>query len=144
MRAELSVRSTSRDLGDARARALSRMLTFDFVIANWDRWSGGNVGEAREGLVFVDNDAAFYEPVPPAFAAASRAFFDMGRFSRAFVERLRATRSQLAEIVGTDDTGRALLTHAQLSSLGARVDAALAHVDATRSAHGDATVLAFP
>ena len=40
------------------------MIVFDYLTANWDRWSGGNVAEdsANGKLLFVDNDGAFYDP----------------------------------------------------------------------------------
>src|SRR5260370_4464905 len=69
------------------ASAMSTMLVFDYVTANWDRWSGGNValGRATGGLLFVDNDGAFYERPPQDALSQQVAFFPpFVLFSRKF------------------------------------------------------------
>src|SRR4030095_4604252 len=46
------------------AAAISTMIVFDFITGNWDRWSGGNVATSKGKVLYVDNDAAFFHPVP--------------------------------------------------------------------------------
>ncbi len=59
----------------ALASAVSTMLAFDFLTANWDRWSGGNVARAGAAgeVLYVDNDGAFYERPPPILWSTSSA-----------------------------------------------------------------------
>ena len=77
------------------ARALSTLVAFDFITGNWDRWSGGNVARdsATDTLLYIDNDGAFYNPPPPDSLATQLAFLKrVVRFSRSFIEALRAAR----------------------------------------------------
>src|ERR1700743_669270 len=47
------------------ASEISAMCVFDALPGNWDRWSGANIGiDATKHLLFIDNDGAFYDPVP--------------------------------------------------------------------------------
>jgi hypothetical protein len=75
------------------AADVSTMIAFDFVTGNWDRWSGGNIGLDRvhNRLLFIDNDGAFFEVVPKdALARSRRLLSECDRFSKSFVEKLRA------------------------------------------------------
>jgi len=139
---QLLSRSSTSPESD-RARAFSRMILFDYVIANWDRWSGGNIGEANGGIVFLDHDAAFFDPAPPALAGARKAFADADRFSRGFVSALRTSRSDLESRIGDDDASEPLLTSAQRKGLEDRVDEALRAIDEKRKRLGDEAVLFF-
>src|SRR5690606_29111447 len=77
----------------AVARDASNLVAFDWLTANFDRWSGGNVGwdrRAKRGL-FIDNDGAFLDHPPAASLARSKRLLEnVDRFSRGFVTRLRA------------------------------------------------------
>jgi len=87
----------------AMAAQISTMLAFDYVTGNWDRWSGGNVGYDRKKseLLFIDNDGAFFDPLPAKEVKRSVDFFDgVERFSRAFVTALRAV--DLAKAFGEE------------------------------------------
>jgi hypothetical protein len=97
----------------ALAKQISTMLVFDYVTANWDRWSGGNVGfERASGMVlFVDNDGAFYDPPPPGQLAAQLARVRAAeRFSKSFVTSLRALDgAALRAAIGDETPGVPLL-----------------------------------
>ena len=83
----------SRTISARSPRSISTMIAFDYVTANWDRWSGGNVAEdgATGKVLFVDNDGAFYEWPAPATLARQLAMVErVTRFSRRFVDALRA------------------------------------------------------
>jgi hypothetical protein len=119
----------------------SRLVAWDFLIANWDRWSGSNTFRiGKDGpYVWLDNAAGFGH-----YSAASKhrnesQLAPVERFSRAFVRALR---------VVTDEQLRRALAPAGLSSrelkqLYERRDALLHHVDALVAKHGAERVLCF-
>lgn len=83
------------------AAAISTMIVFDYVTGNWDRWSGANVATSggREGrpgkVLFVDNDAAFFETPPKDALARNKRYLEsVDRFSKTFIERLRAVTDE--------------------------------------------------
>jgi hypothetical protein len=132
------------------AAQLSVMLAFDYLIANWDRWSGANVkGDLSGRILYMrDNDAAFAAHVSEAQQRRLLAsVLAAERFSRTFVMRLRAlTRSayerELAEDAGFADQHR--LSDASLDGLFDRRVTVLSHVQALIEEYGEARVLAFP
>jgi hypothetical protein len=134
----------------ALARDLSTMLAFDYLIANWDRWSGGNVtlDPSSHRLYVRDHNVAFLEPVDGERYERVRAGLERTtRFSRTFVSRLAeldedAIRDALAE----DPEGRehAILTDAQIAGVLMRRRALLSYVGALVAIHGADRVLAFP
>jgi hypothetical protein len=79
----------------ALARAISTLILFDYVTGNWDRWSGANVAISRGKVLYVDNDAAFFHPLPKDGADRNkRLLAGVDRFSKSFVERLRAVSDE--------------------------------------------------
>lgn len=84
------------------ARQLSTILTFDFLVSNWDRYStaesyyGVNNQFADGRFVSIDNGAAF-----PAhhFRVVSRRLQPVTRFSRSTVASIRALRPQITNPV---------------------------------------------
>src|SRR5207244_11318161 len=94
------------------AQQIAEMVLFDTVSANWDRWSGANVGmtRRRDGTIhpwFVDKDGAFYEKPPAAALDRQLALVkEMRRFPRALVDALRKLdRSALATAIGAERPG---------------------------------------
>ena len=131
-----------------RAREISTLVAFDFVTGNWDRWSGGNVGldKASGMLLYIDNDGAFFE-VPPADALQKnkRLLLGVDRFSRSFVERLRALdEAALTAALGEESAGVPLLSPKALAGVVQRRKELLAILDAKRSDAGDEALLPFP
>jgi hypothetical protein len=130
----------------ALARALSTMLAFDYVTANWDRWSGGNV--VRDGatgtLLFVDNDGAFYELPPQSLARQEDLLRRVLRFSRSFVTALRALDvSELRDVFGEEERAARLLPERTIEQVDTRRQAVLGFVDAAIARWGEPTTLAF-
>ncbi|HEY8090856.1 MAG TPA: hypothetical protein VIF09_23505, partial [Polyangiaceae bacterium] len=117
----------------ALASAVSTMLVFDYVTANWDRWSGGNV--ARDGatgkLLFVDNDGAFYEwPAPAALAKQLGVVARIARFSRRFVGALRSLdEGAIRGAIGDESPGVPLLPPRAVAGVDARRRTALDLID---------------
>jgi hypothetical protein len=118
----------------ALARSISTMIVFDYVTANWDRWSGANVAvdDATGTLLFVDNDGAFYETPPADSLARQLALVKrVVRFSRSFVGTLRALdEAKLRAVIGDESPGSALLSDAVLAAAAKRMRSALEAVDA--------------
>ena len=123
----------------ALAAQISTMVVFDWLTGNWDRWSGGNVGldRARNLLLFIDNDGAFYE-VPPADALARQLGILKGseRFSKSFVDALRALGSKELRAALADD----LIPARALDGVEKRRTKALEIIDAKIAASKDASV----
>ncbi len=139
---------TVPDEDQALAAAISTMIAFDYVTANWDRWSGANVAQdgATGELLYVDNDGAFYE-APPADALARQLALlrRVKRFSRRFVRVLRALdRAAIGNAFGEESPGVALLPGAVVDAVDARRQTVLRTIDARVAGNGDAATLAFP
>jgi hypothetical protein len=130
------------------ARDASNLVVFDWLTANFDRWSGGNVGWDRRNkrVLFVDNDGAFLDhPPAEALARNKRLLENVDRFSRALVTRLRAmSDDDLRAAIGEETKGTALLSPAILAGVVGRKKELLALVDAKIAANGDKDTLYFP
>ncbi|HJK94222.1 MAG TPA: hypothetical protein RMH85_03135 [Polyangiaceae bacterium LLY-WYZ-15_(1-7)] len=135
----------------ALARDLSRMLAFDYLIANWDRLSGGNMSGLEDGsrLLVRDHNVAFAAPLPEEVHARvlGRLRFAQ-RFSRAFIERVRrldreALERALRGTEGEEEVGEPLLGPAQIAGVLERRRVLLSYVGALIDEHGEEAVLAF-
>ncbi len=132
------------------ARDLSTMLAFDYLIGNWDRFSGGNVStdEARARLFVRDHNVAFLEPLRgERYERVRRHLERVQRFSQSFVERVRALdRASIEAALREDPEGRerALLDDAQIEGVLSRRRALLSYVAALVEVHGEERVLAWP
>lgn len=132
------------------ARDLSTMLAFDYLIGNWDRFSGGNVStdEERRRLFVRDHNVAFQVPLPDARYERVRSNLERSqRFSRSFVERVRqmnetTLRAALAEDPLAEDLP--ILAPGQVDGVLVRRRAFLSYVGALIAVHGADAVLAFP
>jgi hypothetical protein len=131
----------------ALAASVSTMLAFDYVTANWDRWSGGNVAEdaATGKVLFVDNDGAFYEWPDPASLARQRALLGrVTRFSRRFVAALRGMdAAKVREALGDEAVGVPLVPERVVAGIVARCDAVVGVVDARIANAGERETLVF-
>ncbi len=129
-------------------RDLSTLIAFDYLIANYDRWSGHNAkGTIAGHRIFVrDHDQAFGTPLPVGVETRLLADVEqVERFSIGFVERLRrldviAVRAELAR----DDSGAEALGAAQIRDLMERRQTLLSYIDALIDEHGREHVLTFP
>jgi hypothetical protein len=123
------------------------MIVFDYLTANWDRWSGGNVGTdaAGQAVLFIDNDGAFFDPPPPVPLAKQRSLLAYdARFSKRFIAALRALDPEAARgAMGEEAPGEPLLAPRVLAGLEERRKTALAVVDAKIAKDGEDKVLCF-
>ncbi|HEY8431381.1 MAG TPA: hypothetical protein VIL20_23535 [Sandaracinaceae bacterium] len=132
------------------ARDLSTMLAFDYLIGNWDRFSGGNVSTDASGrrLFVRDHNVAFLEPLRgERYERVRRGLERVQRFSRSFVERVRALdREAIEAALREDPEGRErdLLDARQIEGVLARRRALLSYVGALVEVHGADRVFAWP
>lgn len=131
------------------ARDLSCMLAFDYLIANFDRMSGGNLKSNEEGtrVVIRDHNLAFTSPFPEIQRGATEhRFMRVERFSRSFVMSLRDfDRAALdrAFVTADQEAREPVLTEAQRDDVMTRRDTILARVAELISSHDESSVLAF-
>jgi hypothetical protein len=127
---------------------LSSMLLFDYLIANWDRFSGGNAkGDASGTVLYLrDHDSAFGQAIQPS---VQRRVLDRmlraERFSRSFYRALRGLGvAELEACLAAEPSGEPLLTRAQLDAVLDRRDTVVSHVASLIELHGADRVLVFP
>jgi hypothetical protein len=127
---------------------LSSMLLFDYLIANWDRFSGGNAkGDADARLLYMrDHDSAFAPAIQPAI---QRRVLDRmlraQRFSRSFYAALRRlTVAELEGCLAAESAVEPLLSKAQIAAVFDRRETVVSHVASLIELHGADRVLVFP
>jgi hypothetical protein len=114
------------------AAQISTMIVFDWLTANWDRWSGANIGidRATNTLLYVDNDGAFFDPVPPKLLGEQLALLKkVERFSPRFIGALdKLDPPALAAAMGDESPGVPLLSEPVLHAIDERRRIALEHM----------------
>lgn len=128
----------------ALAAQISEVLTFDFLIGNWDRfsgvktWWGVNCQFADDKIVSIDNGASF-----PAYSndKVRERFMMTERFSAHFIERLR--------ILDKEETKKLLFPNAtehetkRFEQFWSQRAAVLKRIDTLSELHGVERVLSF-
>lgn len=132
------------------ARDLSTMVVFDFLIGNWDRFSGGNLptDSSQERAFLRDNDRSFSTPLlPRRYETLLSGLTRTERFSKTVVRHLVALddasiRAELAR----DPSHEAdlLLSGAQIADVLDRRATILSYIAALIEEHGEDDVLFFP
>jgi hypothetical protein len=129
------------------ASAISTMLAFDYMTANWDRFSGGNVAQhGKTGpILFVDNDGAFFEVPPPDAIARQLALVRrVLRFSRRFVSAVRVLdETRLREIFGEESPGEPLLPRNVVAAVDTRRRQLIEAIDARVRGAGEQATFPF-
>ncbi len=131
----------------AIAAQISTLVVFDALTGTWDRGSGANVAidKKTSTLLFVDNDGAFFDPIPPAFAPQMTLVHGVDRFSKSLVARLRAIDAlMLADAFGEEESGVPLLPACVVAAADQRRKDVLAIVDEKIKSLGEPAVLYFP
>lgn len=130
------------------AAQISTMIVFDWLTANWDRWSGGNVGIDRASgtLLFIDNDGAFFDAPPTESLQKSKKLLErIDRFSRSFVTRMRELNdASLTLAIGEEAPGVPLLSPRSLAGVLNRRKQLLQIIDAKLTDAGESDGLSFP
>jgi hypothetical protein len=139
-RAGADLSEAAPELVEAAAEG-SRLLVWDFVIANWDRWSGANTFRlGRSGrFVWLDNAAGFGRESARTRARRAGDLRRVERFSRQLISSLR----QLSDDELRGALAPAGLPDRALDELVERRRLVLDHVDALIARHGEPAVLAF-
>lgn len=132
------------------AREISNMLSFDYLIGNRDRFSGGNIKGDPQGryLYLRDHDLAFPRRLSDRVhrRIANRMLLAK-RFSRGFYHKLRKlTRERFQDELKRDSlsTKGPLLDDRQLAGLFDRREALLSHIYSLIQLYGTDRVLTFP
>lgn len=131
------------------ARDLSNMALFDFLIANVDRMSGGNLrtvtNEGERRVVIRDHALAF--AARPSDANMERVLTELERtqtFSRHTYERIVALDRATIEAAMQDEIGGHLLDEPQLRALLDRREALISYVSALVETYGEDATFVFP
>jgi hypothetical protein len=130
------------------AREASAMIAFDFVIGNWDRFSGGNVflDPNAEGFVLIDNNGTFAPWSRRQDSRMTKMLNGVQRFGAQLTEslaRLDAAAVERALAVEPWHGEHRLLSTEEIEILLKRRDIIMAHVDRLALVHGRDSVLAF-
>lgn len=131
------------------ARDLSTMALFDFLVANWDRYSGGNLlmTPDRSRAVLVDHDHAFSSMNEALYQRLLEDLVRTERFSSVVIDRLMRLDRDAIEMELAQDPSHAresLLNDAQIAAIMDRRATILSHVAALVEEHGSEQVLFFP
>lgn len=146
----LTLSSPLAEADRALAAQLGTMLAFDYLIGNWDRWSGSNVKGSADGRTAYlrDHDAAFAGRLSePLQRRMLDPVVQSQRFSRSFYRALgRLRREDFERELAADPLAREgpIVDAAALAAMFDRRDALLSHVVAVIEEHGEAAVLVFP
>lgn len=130
-------------------RDISRMVAFDYLIANWDRFSGANAQGTPAGdrLYVRDHNIAFAAPLSRTLhRRVWRHVTRVERFERDFIKRLVALDAHaLARVLALPEGAKygPLLTERQASDFLDRRKALLSYVGGLVAAHGQDEVLSF-
>jgi hypothetical protein len=136
------------------AADLSKLLVFDFLNDNVDRWSGGNILQQRasagappSAMLFMDNGASFsaiHDGLGARPVEQARRLAAMGRFSRSLIDRVRALTADSIRAAMSDDPLGACLSDTQIQAVLTRRDLVLARVAEVLRSHTEREVFAFP
>jgi hypothetical protein len=146
---KMIVSEESPDFDHPLARSASRMAVFDYLIGNWDRFSGGNVFAARDGrsLVLIDHNGAFGAWSNRQNKKMSRLLEQTSHFSMDLIQRIRKFNSgDLSRVLAaeTEYSAQRLLTSKEVELLFLRREAILSHVDRLASDGSKNKRLFFP
>jgi len=129
------------------AAQLSDMMVFDFLIANPDRFSGGNMMTNEDGsrLYFMDNTLAFFIE-PEGNDKVRAALARTQRFSRRLYEALDLiSEHTLAQMLAEASEGDyEILTKPEIRAVVSRRDYVKRYIGGLMATFGMAEVLYFP
>jgi hypothetical protein len=135
------------DARRALAGSVSTMLAFDYLVGNFDRWSGGNVrGDARGERVYIrDHDLAFPARMREQLHRRLwQTVIQVERFSRTFYAHLRALdRACFERELAADLGATEHLSERQILGVLDRRHALLSHIEALITVRGRERVLVF-
>jgi hypothetical protein len=128
------------------AAQLSDLILFDFLTANPDRYSGGNIKMSPDGsqLYFMDNTMAFFL-APEGHPRNRERLGRTQRFSRGLFGKLaRVTVPTLERLMSEEGDPEDILTHSEIRAVVARREFVQRHIASLAGLYGEPEVLAFP
>jgi hypothetical protein len=129
------------------AAQLSDLIVFDFLTANPDRYSGGNMKMSADGaqLFFMDNTLSFFVDVDGK-ERNRQGLFKAQRFSRALYQALERVDVPTLERALGEEAGSPyeILTDAEIKAVVARRDLVRRYIDDLIAQFGAKEVLFFP
>lgn len=134
----------------ALARDLSTMVVFDFLIGNWDRFSGGNLSIDASGrrAYLRDHDRSFSSPLPERqYRKLLERLNRTERFSETLVRRLSTLdEATIGAELARDPSHEAapLLSDEQIADILDRRATILSYIAALIEERGAEHVLVFP
>jgi hypothetical protein len=131
----------------AIAAQISDLTVFDFLTANTDRYSGGNMKVSPDGarLFFMDNTMSFFVELDGK-DRTRQALFRTQRFSRALYQALDRIDARTLERILGEDAGHPMeiLTEPEIRAVVARRDVVRRYIDDLIAQYGVKNVLVFP
>jgi hypothetical protein len=147
----LRIGGTLPEADEKLAASVSRMVGFDYIIGNFDRWSGSNTkGNAEKTSVYVrDHDLALPgqlgEPLHKRIASQMLIAERISRSLYAHAQGLeRGCIAREVALAQPVDPHAEHLSDRVLDGILDRRDGFLSHVEALRTLHGEEAVLFFP
>ena len=129
------------------AAQVSTLIVFDFLTANPDRYSGGNMKMSPDGkqLFFMDNTMSFYVD-GDGYERNREVLFKTQKFSRALYEALdKVTMSNLQRALSEElGTPYEILTPAEIAAVVSRRGVVQRYIASLIAQYGERAVLAFP
>jgi len=145
--AQLSQSSDVKPGHEEDVRQLSQLLLFDYLIANWDRFSGGNIFRTPGGrIIFLDNNAAFSASVnAQRMKKLDGLLKKVEKFSAGFVDRLRSLDMEtMTASFRKKTSGTHLLSMEEVGAVMKRRGVILDHVEELIRKHGRERVMLWP
>lgn len=127
------------------AADMANLIVFDFLIANPDRYSGGNLKTSEDGrkLYFMDNTMSFF--LEPQGTERNRALLSkQQRFSRRLYEALRSVDQPTLRRLLHEPDGSEILTEAEMRAVVQRREFIQKYVSDLIRQFGEENVLYFP
>jgi hypothetical protein len=132
------------------AKDISDMLSFDYLIGNFDRFSGSNIkGDPKGRFLYLrDHDIAFPDKLfDTLHRRIANRMLTTKRFSKSFFHKLmELTPERLKQELDLDPISatRPVLDEKQVAGLFDRREALLSHIISLIKLHGEDRVLVFP
>jgi hypothetical protein len=127
------------------ALQVAKLVVFDFLIANPDRYSGGNMKTSADGtqLFFMDNTMSFFLDADGP-EKARLALYRAQRFSRTLHQSLGLVNIPNLRRVFRESDATEVLTEAEIRAVAQRREFIERYVADLIREHGESNVLYFP
>lgn len=112
--------------------SLSDMVVLDYLLGNWDRFSGGNIFKQknRDALALIDHNAAFYNLSPKQREKITLYLGYATCFRRTLIEKIRNLSKEMIVLAVTPATWKSrLLRDEEIEDIMERADQLLRYVD---------------